>query len=76
MEEFQKLADVASDKQFTEITASDSGIIRKIHYQEEDVCQVGHLFLEIEVPDGKGSQTQQSQQNIQTTTAAKPTEQQ
>ncbi len=47
VEEFQKLADVASDKQFTEITASDSGIIKKIHYQEEDVCQVGHLFLEI-----------------------------
>lgn len=33
VEQFQKLADVASDKQFTEITASDSGVIKKIHYQ-------------------------------------------
>lgn len=33
--EFQKLADVASDKQFTEITASDAGIIRKVYYKEE-----------------------------------------
>lgn len=41
MNEFQKLADVASDKQFTEITASDAGVIRKIYYKEEDVCQVG-----------------------------------
>lgn len=41
MNEFQKLADVASDKQFTEITASDTGVIRKIYYKEEDVCQVG-----------------------------------
>lgn len=48
VEEFQKIADVASDKQFTEITASDSGIIKKIHYNEEDICQVGDLFLEIE----------------------------
>ena len=31
--EFQKLADVASDKQFTEITASDAGIIRKIYHK-------------------------------------------
>lgn len=48
VEEFQKLADVASDKQFTELTASDAGVIRKIYYKEEDVCQVGDLFLEIE----------------------------
>ena len=33
VEEFQKLADVASDKQFTELTASDSGVIRKIYYK-------------------------------------------
>lgn len=45
VEEFQKIADVASDKQFTELTASNSGVIRKIYYQEEDVCQVGDLFL-------------------------------
>ena len=48
MTEFQKLADVASDKQFTEITASTPGVVRKIHYQEEEICQVGDLFLEIE----------------------------
>lgn len=32
--EFQKLADVASDKQFTEITASEAGVIKKIHHRE------------------------------------------
>jgi 2-oxoisovalerate dehydrogenase E2 component (dihydrolipoyl transacylase) len=51
VEEFQKLADVASDKQFTELTASDSGVIKKIYYREEEVCQVGDLFLEILVPE-------------------------
>ena len=49
---------MASDKQFTEITASDSGIIRKIHFKEEDVCQVGELFLEIEVEDIASSPAQ------------------
>lgn len=54
VDEFEKLADVASDKQFTEITASDSGVIKKIYYHEEDVCQVGDLFLEILQKDGEG----------------------
>lgn len=49
------MADVASDKQFTELTASSSGVIRKIYYKEEDVCQVGDLFLEIFVEE-EGSQ--------------------
>lgn len=42
---------MASDKQFTELTASSSGVIRRIYYKEEDVCQVGDLFLEIFVEE-------------------------
>lgn len=60
VEEFQKLADVASDKQFTEITASNSGVIQKIYYQEEEVCQVGDLFLEIFVKEEAGSPAPES----------------
>jgi|JI10StandDraft_1071094.scaffolds.fasta_scaffold2939695_1 2-oxoisovalerate dehydrogenase E2 component (dihydrolipoyl transacylase) len=33
--EFDKLADVESDKQFTEITAPEEGIIKKLHYKED-----------------------------------------
>lgn len=47
---------MASDKQFTELTASSSGVIRKIYYKEEDVCQVGDLFLEIFVEE-EGAQS-------------------
>ena len=71
--EFQKIADVASDKQFTEITATDSGIIKKIHYKEEDVCQVGDLFLEIEVEGGKPTQTNDVPQ-VETQKVVQPTE--
>ena len=45
--QFQKIADVASDKQFTELTATDTGVIRKIFFKEDQVCQVGDLLLEI-----------------------------
>lgn len=51
VEEFQHIADVASDKQFTEITATNAGVIKKIHHKEEEVCQVGDLFLEIITKD-------------------------
>lgn len=47
---------MASDKQFTEITASEAGVIKKIYYKEEDVCLVGALFLEIETPDSGRAQ--------------------
>jgi pyruvate/2-oxoglutarate dehydrogenase complex dihydrolipoamide acyltransferase (E2) component len=46
--EFSKIADVESDKQFTEITSPEEGIIKKIFYHEDTVCQVGDVFLEIE----------------------------
>ena len=45
VEEFQKIADVESDKQFTEITAPEEGKIAKIYYQETEVCKVGDLFM-------------------------------
>ena len=34
VEQFQKLADVASDKQFTELNATNTGVIRKIYYKQ------------------------------------------
>lgn len=45
--EFDKLADVESDKQFTEITSPDNGTIKKLYYQEDQTCRVGDIFLEI-----------------------------
>ena len=45
--EFDKMADVESDKQFTEITSPDNGIIKKLYYHEDQTCRVGDIFLEI-----------------------------
>lgn len=48
IEEFGKLADVESDKQFTEITSPEPGVIKKLYYREDETCQVGDVFLEME----------------------------
>ena len=40
-----------SDKQFTEITAPEQGVIKTLYYQEDQTCQVGDIFLEIENTD-------------------------
>jgi len=41
VEEFQKIADVESDKQFTEISAPENGIVKKMYFLEDQTCQVG-----------------------------------
>ena len=45
------MADVATDKLFTGIPSSYSGKIHKRFHEEEQECQVGEVFLEIEVDD-------------------------
>lgn len=47
VQEYQKLADIASDKQNTEVTATDTGKIVKIYHPVDSVCQVGELLYEI-----------------------------
>ncbi|KAL4488323.1 hypothetical protein ABPG72_019173 [Tetrahymena utriculariae] len=51
VEEFQTIADVATDKLFTQIPSSYSGKIHKVFHKEEDTCLVGDVFVEIEVDD-------------------------
>jgi 2-oxoisovalerate dehydrogenase E2 component (dihydrolipoyl transacylase) len=46
--EFEKVADVESDKQFTEITSPEEGVIKKLYYREDETCQVGDIFLEMD----------------------------
>jgi len=48
IKEFEKIADVESDKQFTEITSPEEGVIKKLYYHEDQTCMVGDVFLEIE----------------------------
>lgn len=55
--QYQPLADVATDKLFTQIPASESGKIHKRYFKEEEACQVGDVLLEIEVEEETGATT-------------------
>ena len=54
VEEFQIVADVATDKLFTGIPSSYTGKVHKRFHGEDEECQVGELFLEIEVEEEEG----------------------
>ena len=51
VEEFQNLADVSTDKLFTQIPSTDKGKVHKLHFKEGDACQVGSVLLELELED-------------------------
>lgn len=51
VEEFQNLADVSTDKLFTQIPSTEKGKIHKLYVKEGDPCQVGSVLLELEVED-------------------------
>lgn len=53
--QYQALADVATDKLFTQIPSSEKGKIHKRYFQEEEACEVGQVLLEIEVEDEAGA---------------------
>lgn len=40
---------MSTDKLFTTITSNDKGIIIKRYHKEEESCQVGEIYLDIEV---------------------------
>lgn len=50
------MADVSTDKLFTQITSTYNGKVHKLFYKEEEACLVGDPLLEIEV-EGAGAAT-------------------
>lgn len=49
VEQFDKICEVQSDKATTEITSRFDGVIKKLHYEAEDVAQVGKPLCDIDV---------------------------
>ncbi|CAD8086584.1 unnamed protein product [Paramecium sonneborni] len=47
--EFDPVADVSTDKMFTQIPSNYTGKIHKLFHQEDETCLVGGDFLEIEI---------------------------
>ena len=49
VEQFDKIVEVQTDKASNEITSRFDGIIKKLHYDKDDVVQVGQALLDIDV---------------------------
>lgn len=51
VEEFDDLVEVFTDKLVAKIPSTCGGVVKKISFEEDDVCLVGHSLLEIEMED-------------------------
>lgn len=49
VEQFAKICEVQSDKAAVEITSRFDGVIKKLHYEPEDMAQVGKPLCDIDV---------------------------
>ncbi|MCJ1308080.1 hypothetical protein MMC25_001731 [Agyrium rufum] len=49
VEQFDKLCEVQSDKAVVEITSRFDGVVKKLHYQAEDMAQVGKPLCDIDI---------------------------
>jgi 2-oxoisovalerate dehydrogenase E2 component (dihydrolipoyl transacylase) len=49
---FDDLCEVFTDKLVAPIPSSYEGIVRKIHFKNDDICPVGMTLLDIETEDG------------------------
>jgi 2-oxoisovalerate dehydrogenase E2 component (dihydrolipoyl transacylase) len=64
IEEWSPLCEVQSDKASVEITSKYSGIIKKIHFPQDAVVQVGDGMVDIEV-EGDAEPQESAEQEIQ-----------
>ncbi|XP_063687497.1 lipoamide acyltransferase component of branched-chain alpha-keto acid dehydrogenase complex, mitochondrial-like isoform X2 [Bolinopsis microptera] len=49
--QFDNICEVQSDKATVTITCRYDGIVRAVHFAEEDICKVGQALVDIEVSD-------------------------
>ncbi|CAD8067560.1 unnamed protein product [Paramecium primaurelia] len=70
--EFDPVADVSTDKMFTQIPSSFTGVIHKRYHKEQDQCQVGELFVDIDVDEISSVSNQKNQTTQQSSQAPTP----
>lgn len=54
MSQFDSICEVQSDKASVTITSRYDGIIRKLHYNVDDIAYVGKPLVDIEIDASKG----------------------
>lgn len=53
VKEFDDLVEVFTDKLVAKIPSTCTGVVKAVHFSNDDVCLVGHNLLDIEV-EGEG----------------------
>ncbi|KIH65533.1 Biotin-requiring enzyme [Ancylostoma duodenale] len=57
--QFDNLCEVQSDKAAVTITSRYDGVIKKLHFNVDDVARVGQPLVEIEVAEGVGEEKEE-----------------
>ncbi len=55
--QFDQICEVQSDKASVTITSRFDGIVKKLHYEVDEIAQTGDALVDIEVEDGSPEQS-------------------
>lgn len=63
--QFDQICEVQSDKASVTITSRFDGIVKKLHYEIDEIAQTGDALVDIEVEDGATVVDEQSSNEVQ-----------
>ncbi|CAD5214327.1 unnamed protein product [Bursaphelenchus xylophilus] len=72
--EFDEVCEVQSDKAAVTITSRYEGIVKRLHYEIDQVAKVGQPLIDIEVEDDSAVSEPQEEEESPQITSAKPVE--
>ena len=63
IKQFEKIAEVQSDKATVEITSRYDGIVKKLHYKTNEMAKVGEPLIDIETDESEQPQDKETQKS-------------
>jgi len=63
--QFDQICEVQSDKASVTITSRFDGVVRKLHYDIDEIAQTGDALVDIEVEDGTSSETTKTDDKVE-----------
>ena len=63
--QFDQICEVQSDKASVTITSRFDGIVRKLHYDIDEIAQTGDALVDIEIEDGTSSEDNKTDDKVE-----------